>query len=92
MSGIDRQVTIDLPSVETERDIPVKPNETTDIAWSIPNKQAVCPKCDCYLGYVVFIGGDYKGKQVTYCEACGQAIDWKGWDFNELPYQQTDGD
>ena len=34
------------PTIQPERDIPVKPNETTDIAWGIPHRQAVCPKCD----------------------------------------------
>lgn len=71
-----------LPSVQPERDIPVKPIETTDKAWGIPAKQAVCPKCDYYLGHVAFLG-DYKGKRITYCETCGQAIDWEGWDFDE---------
>ena len=68
------------PTAQPERDIPIKPNETTDTAWGIPLRQAVCPKCDYYLGHVSFIG-DYKGKKVTYCETCGQAIDWEGWDF-----------
>lgn len=72
----------ELPSAEPERDIPIKPIETTDRAWGIPNKQAVCPKCDYYLGHVAFLG-DYKGKRMTYCETCGQAIDWEGWDFDE---------
>lgn len=71
-----------LPTVQPERDIPIKPNETTDTAWGIPHRQAVCPKCDYYLGHVVFLG-DGKGKKVTYCETCGQAIDWEGWDLNE---------
>ena len=71
-----------LPSAKPERDIPVKPIETTDKAWGIPKRQAVCPKCDYYLGHVAFLG-DYKGKRVTYCETCGQAIDWEGWNFDE---------
>lgn len=71
-----------LPSAQPERDIPVKPIETTDRAWGIPLRQAVCPKCDYYLGHVAFLG-DYKGKRITYCETCGQAIDWEGWDFDE---------
>lgn len=71
-----------LPSAQPERDIPVKPIETTDRAWGIPHRQAVCPKCDYYLGHVAFLG-DYKGKRITYCETCGQAIDWEGWDFDE---------
>ena len=71
-----------LPFAEIERDIPIKPIETHDKAWGIPLKQAVCPKCDCYLGHVAFLG-DYKGKRITYCETCGQAIDWEGWDFDE---------
>ena len=71
-----------LPSAQPERDIPVKPIETTDKAWGIPSRQAVCPKCDYYLGHVAFLG-DYKGKRITYCETCGQAIDWEGWEFDE---------
>lgn len=70
------------PSAQPERDIPVKPIETTDKAWGIPKRQAVCPKCDYYLGHVAFLG-DYKGKRITYCETCGQAIDWEGWEFDE---------
>lgn len=71
-----------LPSAQPERDIPIKPIETTDKAWGIPKRQAVCPKCDYYLGHVAFLG-DYKGKRITYCETCGQAIDWEGWKFDE---------
>ena len=70
------------PSAELERDIPIKPIETTDKAWGIPSKQAVCPKCDYYLGHIAFLD-DYKGKRITYCEVCGQAIDWEGWEFDE---------
>lgn len=70
-----------LPSAQPDRDIPMKPLETTDKAWGIPMRQAVCPKCDYYLGHVAFLG-DYKGKRITYCETCGQAIDWEGWDFD----------
>lgn len=77
-----RAILNDLPSAQPDRDIPVKPKETTDRSWGIPSRQAVCPKCDCYLGQVAFLG-DYKGKRITYCETCGQAIDWEGWDFDE---------
>ena len=73
---------IDLPSAQPERDIPIKPIETTDRAWGIPLRQAVCPKCDCYLGHIAFLDS-YKGKRITYCETCGQAIDWEGWEFDE---------
>lgn len=69
-----------LPAAVPERDTPIKPKETTDRAWGIPPKQAVCPKCDYYLGHVAYLG-DYKGKRVTYCETCGQAIDWEGWEY-----------
>ena len=60
-----------------ERRIPKKPNETTDTAWGIPCRQAVCPKCDCYLGQVLFWG---EGRQkICYCDRCGQAIDYSEW-------------
>ena len=77
-----RRMIEELPSAQPERDIPIKPIETTDKAWGIPHRQAVCPRCDYYLGNVAFLG-DYKGKRITYCETCGQAIDWKGWNFDE---------
>lgn len=72
----------DLPSAQPEHDIPIKPKETTDRTWGIQSRQAVCPKCDYYLSNFVFLG-DGKGKRVTYCEHCGQAIDWEGWDVDE---------
>lgn len=75
-------VLASLPSVQPERDIPMKPNETIDTAWGIRKKQAVCPKCDYYLGRVEFIGNP-NGKKITYCETCGQAIDWEGWEWDE---------
>ena len=71
-----------LPSVQLDRDIPVKPIETIGKAWGMPKKEAVCPKCDYYLSHISFLG-DYKGKRITYCETCGQAIDWEGWDWDE---------
>ena len=72
----------ELPSAQPERDIPMKPNETIDSSWGIRKKQAVCPKCDYYLGRVEFIGNP-NGKKVTYCETCGQAINWEGWEWDE---------
>ena len=77
-----KRMVMELPSAQPERDIPKKPNETTDRAWGIPKRQAVCPNCDSYLGMVHFISENGKTK-VTYCESCGQAIDWEGWDFDE---------
>jgi len=70
-----------LPSAQPERDIPKKPISTTDRAWGIPLRQAVCPNCNVYLGMIHFIS-ESKTK-VTYCETCGQAIDWEGWDCDE---------
>lgn len=77
-----KEVVYELPSAQLDRDVPMKPNECIDKSWGISVRQAVCPKCDHYLGNVSFFG-DYKGKRVTYCETCGQAIDWEGWDFDE---------
>lgn len=71
-----------LPSAQPARDIPKKPNETTDKAWGIPHRQAVCPNCDSYLGTIHFICEGDKRK-VTFCESCGQAIDWEGWKEND---------
>ena len=68
-----------LPPAQPERDIPVYPIATTDRTWGIASKQPMCPKCGCYLGHVEFLG-DGNGKRITYCESCGQAIDWEGWE------------
>ena len=70
-----------LPSAQSERDIPKKPTATTDKSWGIPHRQAVCPNCDCFLGTVYFICDGNSKRKVTYCESCGQAIDWEGWEF-----------
>lgn len=78
-----REALESVPPAKPERDIPIKPIETTDRTWGIAVRQAVCPNCDYYLGHVAFLG-DYKGKRVTYCEVCGQAIDWEGWDLDEV--------
>lgn len=64
-------------SAEPERDIPLKPIADFDRSWGIPRRQAVCPKCDYFLGNWAFLGD---GKRITYCETCGQAIDWEGWE------------
>lgn len=70
-----------MPPAQSDRDIPKKPNETTDRSWGIPHRQAVCPNCDSYLGIVYFLCEGDKRK-VSYCESCGQAIDWEGWEEN----------
>lgn len=67
-----------LPPVQPERDTPRKPTETTSKMWGIREKEPVCPKCGYYLGHWRFMG-----KRITYCEHCGQAIDWEGWDSDE---------
>ena len=79
---IAKSIIIATPSTQPERDIPKKPGVVTDRAWGIPHQQAVCPNCDSYLGIIHFISKDAKLK-VTYCESCGQAIDWEGWEENE---------
>ena len=64
-----------------EKQIPKTPNKTTDTAWGIPCRQAVCPECDCYLGQVYFLC-DGK-KKIVYCENCGQAVDFSEWEEGE---------
>ena len=61
------------------KQIPIKPTETTNRAWGIAVKQAVCPVCDYYLPHVEFLGEFAGGRRITYCDTCGQAIDWEGW-------------
>lgn len=71
-----------LASAQPERDIPLKPIADFDRSWGIPRRQAVCPKCDYFLGNWSFFGD---GKRITYCETCGQAIDWEGWENETEP-------
>lgn len=56
-----------------DKQIPKKPTNGVDRAWGTPTKEAICPACDYALGHWEFISG---GKKITYCEHCGQAIDW----------------
>ena len=80
--GIEIQKVVVNGQTFGERDMPMKPNETTDHTWGIPWRQAVCPNCDYYLGKISFIGEGAKN-MVTYCEHCGQAIDWSEWEEGE---------
>ena len=59
--------------VALDKQIPKKPNIGVDRTWGTPTKEAICPACDYALGHWEFIGG---GENITYCEHCGQAIDW----------------
>lgn len=76
---LDKMPTVDQ---EIKRDIPIPPNETIDTTWGIERKRPVCPNCDYYLPMVHFfpLNKDASGnaKRITYCEHCGQAIDWSG--------------
>lgn len=73
-------VTVDVIECALKKQIPVKPTETTDKAWGIAVKQAVCPVCNYYLPHVEFLGDFSGGRRITYCDTCGQAIDWEGWE------------
>lgn len=61
-----------------EKQIPKKPNKTIDSSWGIKKEVHVCPVCDYYLTEVHFIAPQKieSNKKITYCEICGQAIDW----------------
>lgn len=78
-----------VPSVEQvdKRDIPMPPNTTIATTWGIKHKHPVCPNCDYYLPMVHFIpmSEDASGdaKRITYCEECGQAIDWRGFEYEQ---------
>ncbi len=76
--GGARKIIETAPPVQSERDIPRKPNSDIDHTWGIPRKHPVCPNCDVFLQTVHFIG-DGK-KKVSYCDRCGQAIDWSEWE------------
>ena len=60
------------------RRIPREPTEAEDSSWGIRTREAACPICGSYLGHVSFLGDGEN--RITYCETCGQAIDWNGWE------------
>jgi len=78
-SGQWCKVLYDAPE---QRNKPMKPKKITDRTWGIPNLQPVCPNCDYYLAHAYFLS-DNKRLRVTYCETCGQAINWEGWEIEE---------
>ena len=61
-----------------EKQIPKKPNKTIDSSWGTQKEAHTCPVCDYYLTEVHFIEPQKieSNKKITYCETCGQAIDW----------------
>ena len=61
-----------------EKQIPKKPNKTIDSSWGVRKEAHTCPVCDYYLTEVHFITPQKieSNKKITYCETCGQAIDW----------------
>ena len=68
----------DLAIKALEKQIPKKPNKTIDSSWGIQKEAHTCPVCDYYLTEVHFIASQKieSNKKITYCETCGQAIDW----------------
>lgn len=62
-----------------EKQIPKKPNKETSSSWGTKKEVHTCPVCDCYLTEVYFIAPQESKikEKITYCEACGQAIDWR---------------
>ena len=78
-----------LPSAQPDRDIPIKPAEATETYLGRCVRTAVCPKCDYHLGRVYFLsdGHDIGVRKISYCETCGQAIDWSEWEDED---EQTD--
>ena len=61
-----------------EKQMPKKPNKTIDSSWGTQKEAHTCPVCDYYLTEVHFIEPQKieSNKKITYCETCGQAIDW----------------
>lgn len=61
-----------------EKQIPKKPNKEIDSSWGTKKEAHTCPVCDYYLTEVHFIAPQKieSNKKITYCETCGQAIDW----------------
>ena len=68
-----------------EKQIPKKPNKAIDSSWGVKKEVHVCPVCDYYLTEVHFIAPQKieSNKKITYCETCGQAIDWSDEECNK---------
>ena len=75
----DFQIARELAIKDIEKQIPKKVEWTEDYTWGVHTPQPVCPACDYYLITTHFIG-DGKGKEISYCGHCGQAIDWSSED------------
>jgi hypothetical protein len=56
-----------------EKQIPKKVEYGNDNSWGVNKKVPVCPVCDYFLTQTYFIGN---GQKITYCDHCGQKIDW----------------
>lgn len=69
---------LDIAINALEKQIPKKPNKAIDPSWGVKKEVHVCPVCDYYLTEVQFIASQKieSNKKITYCETCGQAIDW----------------
>ena len=70
--------SIEIAIQALEKQIAMKPNKAIDSTWGIKKEVHVCPVCDYYLTEVHFIAPQKieSNKKITYCETCGQAIDW----------------
>ncbi len=73
-----KEMIADALTITPERDIPKVPNSTEDHTWGVRKIVPVCPMCDTYLTIVEFIGD---GKKISYCDNCGQCINWEGWEY-----------
>lgn len=65
-----------------EKQEPKPVQYTTDHTWGEESKQPVCPVCEMYLPKMVFIPveGHEDAPRISYCDSCGQAIDWSADD------------
>lgn len=70
IGDLELKVTL---SEALKKQITRKAEKDIDIIWGTPKEMPVCPVCDYFLTPTYFIG---EGEKVTYCENCGQAIDW----------------
>lgn len=72
-SGTDLSKACSMAIEALEKQIPKKVEYGIDGSWGTEKEQPVCPVCDYFITQTYFIG---EGKKVTYCDHCGQAIDW----------------
>lgn len=64
---------LEMANQALKKQIPKKPMLVEEYTWGIKTEQNTCPECFNFLPHCEF---DFQSRRLTYCDICGQAIDW----------------